>query len=167
MIIVPVSGDKIKTTAGLPAKVLSYSNLKPEGPAVLVESASGSASTETVFFQDITKINDQKVKYIKTDDGYKVFEIDGVMNRTFQLPQPGDSVRADNGDISREYEIKRIKLHVKDQQTRGMVFDVFQPGTEELIEEITLDQITDVDHSLFNRSKFIAYYADYSGKAAA
>src|SRR3990167_4496853 len=131
MIIVPVSGDKIKTSDGLPAKVLSYSNLKPEGPAVLVQGSEGSPS-ETVFFQDIVKINDQKVRYVKNADGYKVFEIDGVMTRTFQLPQPGDSVRADNGDISREYEIKRIKLHVKDQQTRGLMLDVFQPGTEDL-----------------------------------
>lgn len=167
MIIVPVPGDTIKAVDGLPANVLSYSNLKPEGPAVLVESDEGSTSTSTVFFQDIVKINDQKVKYIKNDDGYKVFEIDGVMIRKFDLPQPGDSVRADTGDISREYEIKRINLHVKDQQAKGIILDVFQPGSEDLIEEITLDQITDIDHSIFNRSKFLAYYADYTGKVTA
>lgn len=160
MIIVPVSGDKIKTVDGLPFKVLSYSNLKPEGPSVLVESTEGS-STETVFFQDIVKINDQKVKYIKNADGYKVFEIDGVMSRMFQLPQPGDSIRADVDDIGREYEVQRIKLHVKGEQSQGMILEVFQPGSEELIETIALDQITDIDHSLFNRSKFIEYYKDY------
>lgn len=164
MIIVPIAGDKIKRASGLPAKVLSYTNTELEGPAVLVQGPD--QSSETVFFQDISMINDQKVKFVKNADAYKVFEIHGVMSRTFHLPQPGDSVRADSGDTSREYEIQRIRLHVKDEQAKGLIFDVFQPGTEELIEEITIDQITDIDHSLFNRTKFLAYYADYAKKGA-
>jgi hypothetical protein len=89
----------------------------------------------------------------------------------FSFPQPGDSVRANNTGISdessREYEIVRIKLAVKDRESEGILFDAFQPGTEELMEEIRLDDIEDVDHSIFNRTKFQKLYSEYVGTVPA
>jgi hypothetical protein len=163
MIIVPVAGDRILTSKGLPSKVLSYTNYKPEGPAVLVEGLEGGA-TDTVFFKDIVEINDQKVKLIKNADGYNVFELDGFFKRKFQLPRPGESISSDvSGVETRQYEVKRLNLHVKNQLSRGMIIYCTEKDTNEVI-EITLSQITDIAHYLFSRTKFLAYYADYSEK---
>jgi hypothetical protein len=168
MLIVPLAGDAIKTAAGLPGKVIGFTNSTENGPSVILEDST------QVPFDEIQKLNAVPVKYVKNAHGYKVLETDGFVKRAYQLPQPGDSVRANsriNSGISdegsREYEIVRVKLAVKDRESEGILFDVFQPGTEELIEEISLNSIEDIDHSIFNRSKFLKLYSEYSSKGQA
>lgn len=163
MIIVPVAGDRILTSKGLPSKVLSYTNYKPEGPAVLVEAIEGG-TTDTVFFKDIVELNGQKVKLIKSADGYNVLEIDGFIERKFQLPQPGETISSNASGIeARQYEVKRLNLHVQNQLSRGLIIDCTEIDTDE-VSEITLSQITDIAHYLFSRAKFLAFYADYREK---
>ena len=159
MFIVPIAGDRITTLEGLPAKVLSFTNYKAIGPAVIVEGDDGTSS-ETVFFQDIVKINDQKVRYTKNASAFKVFETDGYLKRTFQLPQPGSVIEA-----GKKMTVKRLKLHVKDNLSRGLILECL-PQDSDITEEITLSQITGIDRELFSRSKFLAYYADYTEKGA-
>jgi hypothetical protein len=165
MLIVPLAGDAIKTAAGLPGKVIGFTNSTENGPSVILEDST------QVPFDEIQKLNAVPVKYVKTKSAYRVLETDGFVKRAYQLPQPGDSVRANNSGISdeasREYEIVRLKLAVKDRESEGILFDVFQPGTEELIEEISLNSIEDVDHSLFNRSKFLKLYSEYASTVPA
>lgn len=166
MIIVPIAGDRIKTTNGLPFKVLSFTNYKPEGPAVLVEPASGSG-TETVFFDDITEVNGKKVRVLKSAEGYKVLETDGYFERTFQLPQPGETIQSDsNGIETRSYEVQRLRIHVQGRLTSGMILDCRDKDSD-VVSELSLDDITDIDHYLFKRDKFLALYADYRPKGSA
>lgn len=164
MIVVPLVGDKVETETNISFKVLSYTNYKSEGPAVIVESPD-EKTTETIFFKDIVLLNDQKVKLIKNADGYNVFEIDGYIKRKFQLPQPKDIISSDtNGIEQRLYIVNRIRLHIKDRLSQGVVIDCQEQETEELV-EITLDKIFDIEHTLFNRKGFQTYYSDYIGKA--
>lgn len=166
MIIVPVASDRIKTVNGLPFKVLSFTNYKPEGPAVLVESSSGS-NTETVFFEDIVQINGKNVRVLKSAEGYKVFESDGFFPRTFQLPQVGEVIRSRvNGIEERPYEVQRIRLHVQGHLASGLILDC-QEKDAPSVTELTLDDINDIDHYLFKRDKFLSFYSDYRPKGAA
>ena len=163
MLIVPVTGDRIKTADGLPAKVLSYSNYKTEGPAVITD---GEGPAQSVPFNEITKINDQRVKLLKNAEGYNVFETSGFMDRTFQIPQPGDIITSTvSGVEAREYEVVRVRLHVKDQLSRGMILDCNDQETHEET-EVMLGQIKDIAHTIFNHKKFLGYYADYCEKGA-
>jgi hypothetical protein len=160
MLIVPLAGDNIKTSSGLPGKVIGFTNSIENGPTAILEDGQAP-------FDTITKLQNVPVKLVKNAHAYRVLETDGFVARPFQLPQPGDSVRANNSGISdessREYEIVRVKLAVKGRESEGILFDAFEPGTEELMEEIRLDQIEDVDHSIFNRTKFQKLYSEYAG----
>lgn len=166
MLIVPVIGDKFKTSAGLPAEVLSFTNYKPEGPAVLAETTEGGTS-ESILFSEISEINGHLISLVKNADGYNVFEVDGFIPRKFQLPQPGDIIESDiSGVETRRYEVQRLRVHVKDQYARGMIIDSKDLESEEVI-EITLGRITNIEHYLFSKQKFLAYYSDYAEKGAA
>lgn len=155
MLIVPIAGDHIKTVDNLPYKVLSFTNLKSEGPAVSCET-TGGASVEDIQFRDIVSINERKVKLTKDAKAYNVFEVDGHFDRDYQLPQPGESLESDG--IT--YKVSRIKLHVKDQLSKGIIFECTEKDSE-LISDITLNEIAKVKHSLKSRSKFLSYYGDY------
>lgn len=161
MIIVPVLNDSVKTKDGLPYKVLSFTNYNTSGPAVIVQ---GPSSTETVFFDDITELAGRKVTLLKSDEGYKVFESDGFVERKFHLPQIGEIVKSSiSGIESRKYEVQRIRLHVKGSLAKGMIFDVQDKDSNE-VKQITLDDIEDIEHYLFERQKFLTFYADYRPK---
>lgn len=164
MLIVPLAGDSIKTSSGLPGKVLGFTNSVQDGPSVLLDDDS------KVPFTEIRTLNGIPVRSVKNAKAYKVLETDGFIDRAVQLPQPGDSVRANNSGISdesaREYEIVRMKLSVLNRESEGILFDSFQPGSEELIEEIRLSDIEDIDHSIFNRKKFLELYSEYAGTSA-
>lgn len=162
MIIVPVVGDVIKTSKGLPMKVLSYTNYKSEGPAVSVEAVVGG-TVDTEFFADIVTVNDQKVTFIRNDKGFKVLDTTGYLKRKYALPQPGEFLTSDAIVENRKYEVQRIRLHVPNELSRGMILDVSSKDEPGVI-EITLDQITDIDHYLFNRDRFLEYYNDYREK---
>jgi hypothetical protein len=155
MLIVPIAGDHIKTVDNLPYKVLSFTNLKSEGPAVSCETANGS-SIEDIQFRDIVFINDRKVKLMKDVEAYNIFEVDGYFEREHHLPQPDESIESDGTT----YKISRIKLHVKNQLSKGIIFECREKDSE-LIRDITLNQISKIKRSLVSRSRFLSYYEDY------
>ena len=163
MIIAPIAGDRIKTADGLPSKVLSFTNYLPDGPAVLVDATAGD---DTVYLRDIVELNGKKVKFVKNSGGNKVLELDGYLKRTFQLPQPGEVLSSKVSGETRKYKVNRIRLHVPDRLASGMILEVEDVDTAEKV-DLTLGQITDIDHYLFARSKFLAYYADYREKGSA
>lgn len=162
MIIVPVANDTVKTVDGIPFKVVSYTNNKSEGPAVLATPAGGNEAVP-IFFETVAELNGKKVRYVKNGDGYKVFETDGYVKRDYQLPQPGTFVEANLGVETRSYEVKRIRINVPNLTSSGMIIDAEDKddGTEVTI---TLNQITNIDQSLFKQKSFLAYYADYTPK---
>lgn len=159
MIILPIPGDRIKTSSGLPAKVLSYTNYKLDGPAVIVDGPD-----ELLYFKDIKELNDQKVKLIKNAEGYNVLETDGYLERKFHLPQVGEFISSDiSGVETRSYEVLRLRLHIKDQLSRGLVLDVKDKETGEEL-EIPISKVKDIDHYIFSQKKFLEYYSDYRAK---
>lgn len=163
MIIVPIAGDSLKTKDGLPFKVLAYTNYKSDGPAVVVQATVGQ---ETVQFSEIETINDHAVEVLKDADGYNVLSTDSYVHRKFSLPQPGDFIKSSvSGIEERSYQVKRIRLHIQGNLAGGMIFDA-QERDDPAVVEISLDQISNIDHTLFNRDKFLAYYADYVKKGS-
>lgn len=166
MIIVPVAGDTLKTVDGLPFKVVAYTNYKAGGPAVLCTPASGG-ETVPLFFKSIASINGKKVTYVKNGEGYKVFETDGYVKRDFQLPQIGETISSDiSGVESRKYTVKRIRLNVPNFLTSGMIIDAEEQADKFQV-TITLNQITDIEQSLFTKAGFRTYYKDYGPKGTA
>lgn len=165
MIIVPVASDILKTVDGLPFKVVSFTNNKSEGPAVLATPAGGG-ETATIFFETIASVNGHKVRYVKNADGYKVFETDGYVKREYQLPQPGTFVNANLGVESRSYKIKRLKLNVPNLTASGMIIDAEDKDDSSEV-TMTLNQIMDIDQTLFKQKGFLAFYADYTPKGTA
>jgi hypothetical protein len=163
MIIVPVLGDEVKTKDGLPSKVISYTNYKPAGPAVIVSSG---ASTDEIQFSDIISINNQEVKLLKDADGYNVFEITGYLKRKFELPQPGEYIQSDvSGTQTEQYKVQRVRLHVQGKSSSGIILDVLHQDETAPI-EITLNQITDIKDALFNKENFLKFYSDYTQKGS-
>lgn len=160
MLIVPLSGDTIKTAEGLPYKVLSFSNYNPEGPSVIVEN---QGKTETVDFRDIVQVGKSKVHLLKNAKGSKVFSADGHVQRRYHLPQPGDTVKAKTSVGTEEFIIVKLSLAVKGQLTNGLLIDAKNKNTGDSI-QLVLGQITDIEQTIFSRSDFLKYYADYREK---
>jgi hypothetical protein len=165
MIIVPVAGDTLKTVDGLPFKVVSFTNNKSEGPAVLATPTSGGESIP-IFFETIAELNGKKVHYVKSAHGYKVFDTDGYIKRDYQLPQPGTFVEANLGVETRSYKVKRIRVNVPNLTASGMILDAEDKDDNSEV-TITLNQITNIDQTLFKQKGFITYYADYTPKGTA
>ena len=162
MIIVPVASDTVKTVDGLPFKVVSYTNNKSEGPSILASPITGG-ETVSVFFETIVELNGNKVRYVKNADGYKVFDADGYIKRDYQLPQPGTFIEANLGVEIRSYKVKRIRINVPNFTASGMIIDAEDKADNSEV-TLTLNQITDIDQTLFKQKSFIAYYADYTPK---
>jgi len=166
MIIVPINGDSIKTKDGLPSKILSFTNYKVEGPAVLVDSMSGQTSG-TVFFTEIAEINDVPVRLLTNAEGYKVFETDAFVERKFHLPQIGEIIMSGiSGFEERSYEVTRLRVHVQNKLAKGMIIDCQEKDAPSGV-ELTLDDINDIEHYLFNKNSFLKFYSDYRPKGAA
>lgn len=165
MIIVPVASDKIKTVDGLSFKVVSYTNNRSEGPAVLATPISGGEAIP-IFFETIGELNGKIVHYVKSAGGYKVFDTDGYIKRDYQLPQPGTFIEANLGVEIRSYKIKRIRINVPNLTSSGMIIDAEDKDDGSEV-TLTLNQITDIDQTLFRQKSFVAYYADYTPKGTA
>lgn len=165
MLIIPIAGDTIKNANGMPYTVLSYLNYDSRGPAVIAESYSGGPQ-ETIYFQDISELNDIPVKMIKNQDGYKVLETDGYISRKYQLPQVGDKISTNKDGDDLEYFVSRIKLHVINAFTKGLIFDVYLEHKEMSI-EVGIADITNIEHQIFERDKFLEFYSDYAEKGVA
>lgn len=161
MIIVPVKNDTIKTSAGLPSKVLSFTNYKDKGPAV-ISMVAGQSPAE-VYFDDIAEINEQKVSLIKTSKGYNVFEVNGFVKRTFQLPQVGETISVTSDVSDSPLVVKRLKLHVQNELSSGLIVECESKNNDKVV-SVLLSQITDIDSYIFSPSRFLSYYEDYSDK---
>lgn len=162
MQVLPVKGDKIETREGVTFTVLSFSNYKDKGPCVYVEHTAGVPS-DAVYFFDISRINGRAVDYIP---GSKVFKAAGELTRKFQLPQVNDRVTMRGKDGSVDVIVTGLKLHKKGELAKGLLVVGHEQDSEDKI-FIRLDQITDIHRDLgsdmFNRDRFLAYYADYRG----
>lgn len=158
MLIVPVIGDQIKTLNEQSFKVLGFSNYKIEGPAALVDD---NGETGFVDFKDIVMIGKSKVHLVKNNDGYKVFSADGAVKRQFDLPQPGDTITAD----SKDYIVSKLSLGVKGKLASGLIIEAQDKDQGDTV-ELSLDQITNIEHMIFSRSHFLRVYADYREKGS-
>ncbi len=160
MLIVPLKGDKIETKDGVEFTVLEYTNYKDRGPAVFVEHTAAIPS-DAVYFFDIVKINGVSVNY----GGGKVFKAAGLIKRRFHLPQPGDTITVRSGESPVDLRVSGLKLHSKTEGlTKGLLVQVKNEGETTYYR---LGQIIDIQRSvgndLFDRSKFLGYYKDYTG----
>lgn len=160
MIIVPLNGDTIETAAGVPRRVISYSNLNSSGPVVRVRSTG--TDLETVPFKEILRLNDLDVELLKNAHGQNVMSTDGYLKRELHLPQPGEEIQANTGIEARWYIVNRVRLHVKGRLSEGMILECTDEddGTET---DVRLHQIDDIHSVIFNSKKFLKLYADYVG----
>ena len=157
MLIVPIIGDHIETTNGLPFEVLSYSNLNPKGPLVRVRPASSSA-LEEVYFQDIALIEGVKVRLIKNHDGLNVFETDEYLKRKSPLPQPSEVITSGG----RQHTVKRLTLHVRGELSAGLVFECSDLDDDTEI-HVGVQDVDDLQGYIFSKATFRKTYADYIG----
>lgn len=163
MFVVPLEGDTITTVDGGTYEVLSYTNYKPNGPAVYVGMPIGEAS-HTVYFFDIEKINGVKVEF---DKSAKVFKALGKLKRKIHLPQPGDKIvvlksGSELDDPDDEVTIKKIKLHNKGSGiSKGLLF-VDEDGDEYRLHDI-ISINRSVGSDIFDRKKFLSVYSEYNG----
>lgn len=161
MLVVPIAGDLIKSIDGLPFKVLSYSNYHSDGPSVLVEK---TGDVDSVSFRDIGQIGKSKVKLLKNAKGKNIFSADGVIDRQFHLPQPGDTITADPFSVgSADYVVVKLNLGILNSLAKGMILDVRSVNHGD-IAQITLNQIIDIKQTMFSQEAFKKYYTDYSEK---
>lgn len=159
MLILPVAGDTIKSANEIPLRVLSYTNYNSKGPAVLCEGVDSEIIT--VFFKDLISLNDIDVKLVKNAEAFNILETDGYIQRKVELPQPKSKIVVGGYD----YKIQRLNLHVRNQISRGLIFDCENISTGG-IEEILLHQITRVDRSLSSQAQLVKYYRDYTSKGS-
>lgn len=162
MIIVPIKGDTILDEQDKLYKVISYTNLDTKGPCVyceLVESYDKSEAVK-VYFKDIMRINDVAV-HLKKSKTKNVFSADEYIERKFDLPDVGTTITIDDY-VRGEYDvvIKRVLLHKSEYLSSGLILECIEPDSEEEV-QITLDKITDIAKTMFNRASFEKYYADY------
>lgn len=159
MLVVPVRGDKIKTSDNSDIRIVStYTSLKDQ-PAVYLEK---STSTDAyVYFSDIVEINGVRVEY---ESGSKVFSALGPLKRKYNLPQPKDTIRIKLIETSfkeeiEEVEVDSLKLHNKIiGATRGLLV-CSKDSNYNLAEIISVDR--KAGYEKFDRDKFCAYYIDY------
>ena len=160
MLLVPVQGDSIITKAGHPFKVVSFSNLNPDGPLLRVTS-TGSSAIEEVLFREVDKIEGQAVKLIKNADGFNVFHSDAAIKRPADLPQPQDrlTVSTDTGQL--DVKVVRLNLHVRNKLSLGLHIDAVDDNDVEHV--VRLKDVVDIDGQLFSKSKFKKAYGEYFG----
>lgn len=158
MLVIPISGDRIKTKdSGDIRKVSSFSSLKDE-PAVYVKPGG---SDNYVYFSDIVEINGVRVEY-NTDS--KVFDALGPLKRRFNIPQPKDTIKVKLVDVPykddlEELEVTSLRLHSKKYgEGRGLLV-ITKEG------EFSLADLKDVIHrdwkEQFVEQRFKKYYQDY------
>jgi len=158
MLIVPVSGDRVRTKDSGDIRVVSsFSALKDE-PAVYVKPGGGN---NYVYFSDIVEINGVSVEYAPDS---KVFNALGPMKRRFNLPQPKDTIKVKLIDVPykdelEELEVTGLRLHSKKYGIGRGLLVITKEG------EFTLNDLQDVVHKgwsePFNEARFKRYYFDY------
>ena len=162
MLIVPIENDVILTKDDVEMTVLSYTNFKSKGPAVYART-SENKTPHVVYFFDIEKLNGVKVQFVETQ---KVLRALGVVKRKYHLPQPKDTIvilnrDEDNEDDEITTRVERLKLHSKEELSRGLQVCCENDGCYRLEDIIDIKNAVGGNH--YNRAKFLAYYHDYRG----
>jgi hypothetical protein len=111
MLIVPLTGDVVKTAGDISFTVLSYAPYK-DAPAVYVEDEN--ATPESLPFANIKKINGTPV----TLQAGKVFKADSLVKRPAQLPQPNDTVSISSIG---NFKVKSLKLRESGKLSHGLL----------------------------------------------
>lgn len=164
MFVVPLSGDNFKTKDGFTYSVVAFTNYKNDGPAVIATPEDNTLQ-QTIYFDDIVELNGTEVKYVTTGHASKVFEAAATFERKYQLPQPNDIVYADTPDgVEKTFKVVKLKLHVQDKYSSGLLIDVEDVDTEDR-STIVLNQINDIESTIFSKQKFLKYYEEYMSKA--
>jgi hypothetical protein len=158
MLVVPVSGDRIRTKDSGDSRVVSsFSSLKDE-PAVYTKPGG---SDNYVYFSDIIEINGVSVEY---NSDSKVFDALGPLKRRFNLPQPKDTIKVKLIDVPyrddlEELEVTSLRLHSKKYGAGRGLLVITKEG------EFTLGDLRDVVHKGFkegfDEARFKKYYQDY------
>ena len=157
--VVPVAGDKIRVVDNDTVfMVTSYTNLKQE-PAVYVDAGEGE--NNTVYFYDISEINDVKVDYNRSS---KMFDSLGMLKRRYNIPQPGDVITVntkniDGGLEASDVTVKNVKLHNKPE---GVSRGLLACGDDVCFDLVEIKNIVRKTGSeSFDEKKFRKYYFDY------
>jgi hypothetical protein len=170
MYVIPLPGDSITTDDDHTFIVQSFTNFKPEGPAVYVQTDD---KVNFFYFSSIKKINGVHVKYSVRDG--KVFVTSGVFKRKgkpgdYTLPQKNDIIFAHiNGEVQKLKVVKYNIMHKAGDYAKGLrIIGLLQ--SEEVDEDaepviILLSQLVDVQaaigHRAFNRAAFSKLYHEY------
>ena len=115
MLILPIKGDRIKTTDSSEESVVtSYSGLKSE-PCVYTQGNG----TSVIYFSNIDEINGIKVEFNNTT---KIFDSIGPLKRRIHIPQPKDIITVIDIDAildssKDETEVKSLKI----EKTLGLI----------------------------------------------
>lgn len=159
MWVVPIDGDNITTADKLDFTVIGYTNFKTKGPAVYVESDSGTEAPPVYFF-DIEKLNGVEVEFPGSS---KILNAVGLLKRKIHLPQKHDIISvAGDGEEQKHVKVKELKLHNKNLGlSKGLVV-ICEDG-----EKYGLGEIEDIKRvsgdSFFDKKKFQQTYKDYLG----
>lgn len=159
MLVVPIKGDKIKTSDNSEIRVVSsYTSLKQQ-PAVYLDKSTSYDSY--VYFSDIVEINGVRVEY---ESSSKLFSALGPLKRKYNLPQPKDVIKIKLIETSfkeevEEVEVTSLKLHNKNiGPTRGLLV-CSKNANYDLSEVLDIDRKNGFEQ--FNKKKFQDYYIDY------
>lgn len=165
MLIVPLTNDIIINKDDSELVVLSYTNYKTRGPAVYAKSPSAGNNDiqHVVYFFDIEKLNGVRVQFVETQ---KVLRALGLVKRKYHLPQPKDTLTILDADLGLDSDeivtrVERLKLHAKDEISRGLQFVCDNDKCYRLEDIIDIKNAVGGNH--FSRSKFLKYYEDYRG----
>lgn len=157
--VVPLAGDKIKITDNdADFVVTSYTNLKQE-PAVYIDAQDGE--NNIIYFYDITEINTVKVDYNRSA---KLFDALGILDRKFNIPQPGDTITVPKENADGETEdlgvtVKSIKLHNKAEGTSRGLISCDPDACYDLLQIKNIDRKSGSE--AFDAKRFQKYYFDY------
>jgi hypothetical protein len=161
MLVALVKNDKIKLLGQDGVHVVSsYTSLKTQ-PAVYVKEPLPDGS-RAAFFADVVEINGVKVQY---DESSKLLEALGPLKRSFNLPQPGDTVvytlvETDYDEERVEAEVKDLRLHARGNATKSLQVKLVGSDTALELTDI-VDIKRKVGNDVFNRVKFQHTYVDY------
>ena len=160
MLVVPVKGDRIKTTDDSVVRtVSSYTSLKDEPAVYLTASSDELAGDNFVFFDKIVEINGVRVEY---DDSSKMFKAMGPLKRRYHLPQAKDKIKiklmdVDFKDDVEDMTVTGLRLHSKRYGPGRGLLVITQEG------QFSLKELLDIDAALgkFDVRRFQRYYFDY------
>jgi hypothetical protein len=156
MFIVPLSGNRIKTTDNTVFTVLGYTNYENH-PSVYVSEAGSGSKIITIPFTDIVMIDRAPV----TLNAGKVFVVSNIPNG-ISLPQCYDIVDFGGNSI----KVQMLKLNVRGHLSSGMLVHGLDTVTNQFMTRKLANMISikrangNTDYDLH---KFRLKFSDYLG----